>query len=117
MAKAKPATGSAARWAKRVERLGRSGLSIRTFAAREGLKAGSLSFWKWKLAQRGQWNGRAQAEGMAPVQFVELTARPAAPARVGFEVVLSSGRMVRVASGFDAGELARLVGVLEEARS
>ncbi len=119
MAKAKPATTSAARWAKRVERLGRSGLSIRTFAAREGLKAGSLSFWKWKLAQQGK-DGEASAEPAAPLQFVELTAREApraAPASAGFEVVLASGRTVRVARGFDAAELARLVGVLEEARS
>ena len=119
MATEKPATESATRWAKRVERLERSGLSIRTFAAREGLKAGTLSFWKWKLAQQDHGNGRARAEGVAPLQFVELTARPAVPepVRAGFEVVLSSGRTVRVASGFDAPELARLVGVLEEAGS
>jgi len=120
MAKVKPATTGAARWAKRVERLERSGLSIRTFAAREGLKAGSLSFWKWKLAHQGSGDGRAGAERVAPLQFVELTAKEApgpAPARAGFEVVLSSGRVVRVAGGFDATELARLVGVLEERRS
>jgi hypothetical protein len=105
---------SAPRWAKRVERLERSGLSIRTFAAREGLKAGTLSFWKWKLAHG---DGRARAERVAALQFVELTARATATARPGFEVVLSSGRMVRVAGGFDASELVRLVGVLEEMRS
>jgi hypothetical protein len=119
MAKVKPATTSAARWAKRVERLERSGLSIRTFAAREGLKPGSLSFWKWKLAQEGR-NERTGATPVAPLQFVELTTREApkpAPTCAGFEVVLSSGRMVRVAGGFDAAELARLVGVLEETRS
>jgi hypothetical protein len=79
-----------------------------------------LSFWKWKLAQQGQRHGRARAEGVAPLQFVELTAKEAprpVPARAGFEVVLTSGRMVRVAGGFDAAELARLVAVLEEVRS
>lgn len=118
MAKAEATTtNAAARWAKRVERLERSGLSVRTFAAREGLKAGSLSFWKWKLAQ-GQRRASAAAP-VAPLKFVELTAAastaPAGPAIL--EVVLRSGRMVRVPSGFDAAELARLVGVLEEARS
>ncbi|HTS53589.1 MAG TPA: hypothetical protein VMH26_09980 [Burkholderiales bacterium] len=118
MAKAKPAMTSVARWAKRVERLERSGLSIRTFAAREGLRPGSLSFWKWKLAQQRR-NGRAGARPVAPLQFVELTTReaPKPAPTCGFEVVLSSGRVVRLAGGFDAAELARLVGVLEETRS
>jgi hypothetical protein len=46
---------------------------------------------------------------------VELTtAPPAAPVAVaGFEVLLGSGRTVRVPGGFDAAELVRLVGVLE----
>lgn len=118
MAKAETAVTSAAaaRWGKRVERLERSGLSVRTFAAREGLKAGSLSFWKWKLAQ-GQ---RPRAAPVSPIKFVELTAAPAvtvAPAAgAGFEVVLRAGRTVRVPAGFDAAELGRLVVALEEAR-
>jgi hypothetical protein len=118
MAKASAATTSAAeaKWAKRVARFERSGLSIRTFAAREGLKAGSLSFWKWKLAQRK--SPRPGTDCVAPLRFVELTTKAVrTPAAAGcFEVVLSSGRTVRVPGGFDAAELARQVGVLEEAR-
>ncbi|HXZ82853.1 MAG TPA: hypothetical protein VED84_03765 [Acidimicrobiales bacterium] len=94
-----------------MERLKKSGLSIRVFAAREGLPAGSLSHWKWKLERQ---NGGAPR----PTQFVELkTSRPgpSGPA-LPFEVVLSSGRMVKVPGGFDAAELGRLVGVLEEGR-
>lgn len=119
MAKGRAATTSAAeaRWAKRVERLERSGLSIRTFAAREGLKPGSLSFWKWKLAGRCGREQRA-TEAVAPVRFVELTAKaaPSAAGTAGFEVVLASGRAVRVPGGFDAAELTRLVEVLEKER-
>lgn len=115
MAKARAATTSAAaRWAKRVERLERSGLSVRTFAAREGLKAGSLSFWKWKLSR-----GQGREAPVAPLKFVELTTAAAVPpaAVVVFEVLLRSGRTVRVPGGFDAAELARLLAVIEEARS
>lgn len=119
--RSKAAAGRAeAKWARRVERLGRSGLSIRTFAAREGLPAGSLSFWKWKLAQRGR-RPTGAGKSQAPLRFVELKApagaeavKPTTTAPV-FEVVLGMGRMVRVAGGFDATELVRLVGVLEEA--
>lgn len=81
MAKASAATTSAAaaKWAKRVERLERSGLSVRAFAAREGLKAGSLSFWKWKLAQPRR--GRAGAAPVTPLTFVELTTAASAAGR------------------------------------
>lgn len=114
-------SGAEAKWARRVERLERSGLSIRVFAAREGLPAGSLSFWKWKLAQRGRARGAGNIEE-APPRFVELKVpAPAPEARPtpapAFEVVLGMGRMVRVRGGFDAAELIRLIGVLEEVRS
>jgi len=103
---------AAARWARHLEALGQSGLSVRKFAAREGLKAGSLSFWKWKLDRTGR---PAEAPRIAPLKFVELTAEiQAAPAGPSFEVVLVSGRVVRVPSGFDAAELARLVAAVEE---
>ena len=113
--------GAEAKWARRVERLERSGLSIRTFAAREGLPAGSLSSWKWKLAQRRRPTSGAGARDGAPLRFVELKTPAAAPAKPttapAFEVVLGMGRMVRVPGGFDAADLVRLVGVLEEVRS
>lgn len=118
MAKARAAaTTAAARWAKRVERLERSGLSIRTFAARD----------------RGSRRGRCVLEVEARAGTRSARRGSGRPARVrraddddpggtrirgaGFEVLLRSGRTVRVPSGFDAIELGRLVTVLEEARS
>lgn len=85
---ARESGGAAEVWARRVARLERSGLSLRKFAAREGLKAGSLSFWKWKLAQQRSSAARAAT----PPKFVELTVteRPA-PAEVPrLEVVLGA---------------------------
>jgi hypothetical protein len=69
----------------------------------------------WKLGQERVRSGAA--EKTTPVSFIELRAEPAVarPAQP-FEVELRSGRRVRVAAGFDAAELARLVVVLEEAR-
>lgn len=110
---------AAEQWARRVRRLEESGLSLRRLAEREGLKAGLLSFWKWKLRHA---RGRKREAAVPPVEFIELRTEPApvAPAPVAvaqpFEVELRSGRRVRVAAGFDAAELARLVVVLEEAR-
>jgi len=102
---------AAAEWVKRVDRLERSGLTLRAFAEREGLKLGTLSFWKWKLAQ-----ARRSGARVSPIRFVELTAAPPAATSTWFEVVLPGSRTVRVPIGFDAAELARLVGVLEGAR-
>ena len=52
------------------------------------------------------------------MQLIELRTETAArPAAEPFDVELRSGRRVRVTAGFDAAELARLVVVLEEARS
>jgi transposase-like protein len=142
-------------WAKRVERLGDSGLTAKEFAAEIGVNANTLAGWKWRLGSRegGDEPRRGQArrgpavlgivatqesrtegcapaarerrtprrgtESITPMKFVELTTRSSsAPAPApAFEIVLRSGRTVRVPGGFDAGELARLVGVLEEARS
>src|SRR5689334_7214220 len=105
--------GAEAKWARRVERLERSGLSIRMFAAREGLPAGSLSFWKWKLAQRRRRAAGGSRQG-TPLRFVELKTPASAPAKPttapAFEVVLGMGRLVRVPGGFDAAELVRFVG-------
>jgi hypothetical protein len=108
------ASAAAVKWAERLEMLQQSGLSVRKFAEREGLRAGTLSFWKWKLEQQRT----AGAPRVEPLKFVELTAEsPATETSATFEVTLRSGRTVWVPEGFDAAELARLIAVLEEAQS
>ena len=120
MGKAMETSAAAAEWARRIEEQEKSGLSIRKFAEREGLKPGSLSFWKWKLARP---SGAVKPSPVAPLRFVELTAvppppPPPAPCDDGavFEIMLRTNRSIRVPAGFDARELARLVAVLEEVR-
>ena len=93
----------------------RSGLTLRAFAAREGLDAQRLDRWRRRLA----------AQRAAP--FVEIP-RPAIEAAIAvggaaggprerFEVVLGSGRVVRVAESFDADALRRLLEVVDSVRS
>src|SRR5690349_17984671 len=108
------ASAAAVKWSQRLEMLQQIGLSVRKFAEREGLKAGSLSFWKWKLEQQ-QATG---APRVAPLKFVELTAEsPATETTATFEVTLRSGRPGWVPEGFVAAALARLIAVLEKAQS
>jgi hypothetical protein len=86
-----------------------SGLSVREFAASNGLLPQRLERWQRQLAS-------AQPSSAT---FVEITLSPPGPSvrtsASGFEVVLRSGRVVRVGAGFDAGELRRLLAVVDEA--
>jgi transposase-like protein len=83
-----------------------SGLTLSAFAAREGLGAHRLYFWKQRLEQTSK-------DGSSPVAFLEL--RRSAPAPV--EIVLRSGRTLRVSESIDAEALRRLVDVLEQERA
>ena len=80
-----------------------SGLSVPAFAAREGLDAQRLYFWRRKL-------GNSAEPSKAPT-FIEV--RPAA-ARELVEIALRSGHVIRVAESIDARVLRRLVDALEE---
>jgi hypothetical protein len=83
-----------------------SGLSLPAFAARHGLL-------RRRLERR-----QRQLAAVQPVAetFVEVTLPPVVyPAVSGFEIVLRSGRVVRVGAGFDAEELRRLLAVVDEA--
>src|SRR5262245_18705968 len=99
---------------ERKERLGRrwveqwrgSGMSVRAFCDRHGLATASFYNWRRVLARRA-----AEEPAFVPVQVVA----DAVPTRTSaLEVVLADGRAVRVAPGFDAATLRRLLAVLEE---
>lgn len=96
------------RWTEQLARdalaaLEDSGESLAAFASREGLSAGRLYRWRARLGEQS-----------APA-FVEIRPRECAGEhRSGvFEVVVRSGRMVRVPSDFDALSLQRLLAVIE----
>jgi transposase-like protein len=90
-----------------------SGLDVRAFALDVGLDPQRLKRWRRTLAA-------AESEPM----FEEVVASPVGPppttevavgvARGWFEVVLVSGRVVRVPESFDAGALDRLLVVVDK---
>ena len=86
--------------------LSASGLSVSAFAAREGLDGQRLYRW------RRQLSGASRAVQATP-GFVEI--RPAQPEPV--EVLLRSGRVLRVSESISPAALERLVVVLERASS
>jgi transposase-like protein len=90
--------------------LERSGLELTAFALREGLDPQRLSRWRRRLSA-------------SPPVFEELVASEVlaaesatSEAREPFEIVLVSGRVVRVPESFDTGALRRLLVVVDEER-
>ncbi len=84
---------SRSEWAKRVQRWAESGLTAKEFAAETGLKASTLSFWKWRLgseqraqvaapemtsAKRGRRGTAGRARPSVPT-FVEVTPASTTP--------------------------------------
>lgn len=59
-----------AEWQKRVERWRDSGLSAKEFAAETGLKASTLSYWKWRLGAE-----QRKAEGAAARRCLGVSRR------------------------------------------
>ena len=110
---------SRAKWSQMVRRWRRSGLTAGEFAAKAGVNANTLSYWAWQF-KRGRKD--SQEKGKGPVKrgrddggfpVVEVVA-DVGVAR--FELELVSGLRLRVPPGFDAGELARLLEVVEARR-
>lgn len=83
-----------------------SGLSGRAFCERHGLATPSFYAWRRTLERRA-----AGAPVFVAVQVVSDVVPSQANA---VEVVLTDGRTVRVAPGFDAATLRRLLAVLQE---
>ncbi len=95
-------------WARHVKQWEASGLDAATFAAREGLVAKSLVWWRWKL--RSTLAASAPEPRFVPVQVVEATARPR-PTETTVAIALPNGRVVRVAPGFDPDTLAQVLAI------
>jgi hypothetical protein len=82
-----------------------SGLSVRAFCGHRGLATPSFYHWRRVLERRA-----AEKAAFVPVQVV---ADPVPAQTSALEVVLTDGRTVRVAPGFDAATLRQLLAVLE----
>jgi transposase len=93
-------------WRRWIEDWRASGLSVRAFCARQGLALPSFYGWRRELQRRD-----AAQPVFVPVRVVGENVT--APGR-SIEVVLGSGRTVRVGPGFDAATLQQVVAVLEE---
>src|SRR6185503_3055609 len=96
---------SRAQWKQCVAQWKKSGLTAEVFGAQHGLNPGTLRWWSSALRRPV---ARAARVGFA--RLVPLDTAPARPAESAMlEVVLASGRIVRVRQGFDVALLRDLV--------
>ena len=113
-----------ARWRKVLTEWGQSGLTQVAFCEERGLPVERLRWWKRDLARRDaeraalqkpKGRGEALRSGKAVFLPVRVAGARAAPrdAHGGVEVVLVSGRRVRVGSDVNAELLTKVVTVLE----
>ncbi len=113
-------------WAKRVERLADSGLTLKEFAGEIGVNANTLAGWRWRI-HRAKADGEAPRAQSSSPPFLEIVAAPgdegqverieqpasSAPVVEPFELVLGGGYRIRVPVRFDPAALRRLVDALE----
>jgi transposase len=102
---------SRAQWKQRVAQWKKSGLTAEVFGAQQGLNPGTLRWWSSALRRPVARSTRVGFARLVPVDTAP--ARPAEPAPL--DVVLSSGRVVRVRQGFDPALLRDLLAALEVA--
>ncbi len=108
-------------WRALLEAQRRSGLSLTAFCRRRGLRKGTLSFWKWKLAHEAKAGGSRDATAsFVPVQLASppRAREPGAPAATladlgELEVALTGGRLVRVRGRVDPRWLAAVLREIE----
>jgi transposase-like protein len=104
-------------WIRLVAEYGRSGLTHAEFAARRGVKLGTLRTWIYRL-RRGagaKQPSAAEAPPLLPVRVIASTApaaRGASAAPPPIEVELASGLRLRIPVGTDAEYVASLIGRL-----
>lgn len=92
-------------WREIVERQGQSGLSVKAFCEREGIKAVSLYGWRSRLQREPQdKSAPARAPGKAPLEkhtgeFIDLGALSATRSRFEVRLDLGGGVLLHLVRG------------------
>jgi transposase len=105
-------------WRDHVAGWKSSGLSLRLYSERHGLKAGTLGYWNSRLKAQAAAPLTSSAGSETAATFLAVhVAEPAVsvsePRDDRIELVLKGGSVLRVGRGFDAMTLDRLLDVVE----
>jgi len=102
-------------WRRMLQRWRRSRLTIRDFCCLQQLSEASFYSWRRILAARDQEATPLTPASPAPLPaFLPVQLLPATTTSAPFEIVLGTGRLVRLGTGFDPDALRQLLAVLEE---
>jgi hypothetical protein len=103
-------------WRQAIEAWQQSGLSVTAFCQQRQLQLHTFFRWRKLLAFRDQPAPPVAASASSSALFVPVQLRPPTPccSEQPFEIVLASGRVLRVRAGFDPASLRLLLGLLEE---
>ena len=105
-------------WRDHVAGWKSSGLSLRLYSERHGLKAGTLGYWNSRLKAQAadaltSSAGPETAATFLAVHVAEPVVSVSEPRDDRIELVLKGGSVLRVGRGFDAMTLDRLLDVVE----
>lgn len=123
----RPALSREGLWRGAIERCDKSGLTVREFCRKQGINPSTLSWWRWELRRRAAKPQGGKSKGpvpgsrrFLPVEVVGIPHAPqspcereACPRAQAIEILLGGNRRIRVAQGFDAETLHRVLSVLE----
>ena len=103
-------------WREHVAGWKSSGLSLRLYSERHGLKAGTLGYWNSRLKAQGAdaltLSAGSEAKFLA-VHVAEPAVSVSEPRDDRIEMVLKGGSVLRIGRSFDAVTLDRLLDVVE----
>lgn len=96
-------------WRQQVDGFQASGLSVKNYCAQEGIAVATLHYWRKRFADAVEPRSMVYGtEGFLPV-----TLAPVRPSVSPVEIMLLSGRSLKLTAPVDAGWLHTLVRVLE----
>lgn len=97
-----------ARWRRLIAAQSKSGMTVREFAATEGIAASTLYWWRSKLRRN-----RRESPELVPVEVIEGSPeRSPGTSSDGFELQIGGTMTLRVPASFDEAELRRLIRAL-----
>ena len=110
-------------WRRTIRQQQRSGLTVRAFCLREGLKIGAFRWWRQALARRDREAAPNTPDDLyvepteatpafLPVRLVALEAASPRPSPPN-EIMLPTGPTVWIPLGFDPRTLGQVLAVLE----
>ena len=99
----------AAYWRQQVDGFQASGLSVKNYCTQEGIAVGTLHYWRKRFADAAEPQSMVhKTDGFLPVTLAAVR-----PPISSVEIVLLSGRGLKLTAPVDTGWLQTLVRVLE----